>query len=133
MIVGKHVIADFLLTPAWRTHAPAWSLMLYGVDYLEACLRLNNATIIDVKYHQFEGGGGVTAIFLLAESHLSVHTWPEHDGFCVDIFTCGNEVCPVMVLEKIKKDLDKVLAQTSVTILDRYIPQAINNIFEHKD
>jgi len=35
-------------------------------------------------------GGGLTAVFLLSESHLSIHTWPEHSFVALDIYTCGN-------------------------------------------
>ena len=52
-----------------------------------------NATLIDLRLKRFEGAG-VTAIALLAESHLSVHTWPEHGYAAVDIFTCGEQSDP---------------------------------------
>jgi len=41
-------------------------------------------------FHQFEPFG-VTGVFVLAESHMSVHTWPEKNFVAVDIFTCGEE------------------------------------------
>ncbi|MBI5833638.1 MAG: adenosylmethionine decarboxylase [Armatimonadetes bacterium] len=58
------------------------------------------AQLIDYRLHHFSPGGGVTAIALLATSHLSLHTWPEH-GYCaVDVFTCGpcdpHAVLPVL-------------------------------------
>lgn len=41
-------------------------------------------------FHQFEGEGGVTGVVVLAESHVSVHTWPERDGFVnIDVFVCN--------------------------------------------
>ena len=41
-------------------------------------------------FHQFEGGGGITGVVVLAESHVSVHTWPERDGFVnIDVFVCN--------------------------------------------
>lgn len=49
------------------------------------------ATVVGEEFHQFEPEG-VSGVLLIAESHLSVHTWPE-DGFAaVDIFTCGAEM-----------------------------------------
>lgn len=51
--------------------------------------RRGGATIYHQYWHQFEPWG-VTGFLLLKESHISVHTWPEEDGFAaVDIFPCG--------------------------------------------
>lgn len=55
---------------------------------LTAALRASGATILDQRVHQFLPHG-VTALWLLAESHLSVHTWPEERLACIDLFTCG--------------------------------------------
>lgn len=41
-------------------------------------------------FHQFKPVG-VTGILLLPESHISVHTWPEHESLAIDIFSCGNK------------------------------------------
>ena len=55
---------------------------------LLAATRESGATILADHFHQFEPQG-VTGVVLLAESHLSVHTWPEEGLITVDIFTCG--------------------------------------------
>ena len=80
-------------------------LELYGCDYEklndESFLRciLNNsatlakATVLNLISNKFEPQG-VTAIALLAESHLSIHTWPELRYSAVDIFTCGQNMKP---------------------------------------
>lgn len=47
-------------------------------------------TLLDVVSNKFEPQG-VTAVGLLAESHMSIHTWPEHGYAAVDIFTCGSD------------------------------------------
>lgn len=46
------------------------------------------ATILDRRFHRFEGGG-VSGMLLLAESHLSIHTWPALGRAAVDVYTCG--------------------------------------------
>jgi S-adenosylmethionine decarboxylase len=46
------------------------------------------ATVLHVHLHRFEGGG-VSGVAVLAESHISVHTWPEHGLATFDIFMCG--------------------------------------------
>ena len=61
-----------------------------------------NATILHSYFHKFDQGEGVTGIIALAESHISVHTWPEHFYMAIDIFMCGDsnpELC-VDILKK---------------------------------
>lgn len=52
------------------------------------------STLLKLSSHKFEPQG-VTAVGLLAESHLSIHTWPENGYAAVDAFTCGEEADPV--------------------------------------
>lgn len=47
------------------------------------------ATIIGHAFHQFSPQG-VTGVVIIAESHICIHTWPEHSYAAVDIFTCGD-------------------------------------------
>lgn len=47
------------------------------------------ATVLHCHLHCFAGAGGVTGVALLAESHISIHTWPEFDYAAIDIFMCG--------------------------------------------
>lgn len=60
------------------------------------------ATLLYIHLHQFELNGGITGIALLAESHISIHTWPEDGYAAVDIFTCGlaNPECAIPVIER---------------------------------
>lgn len=51
------------------------------------------ATIVDVSFHEFNPFG-ISGMVIIAESHLSIHTWPEHAYAAVDIFTCGNIIKP---------------------------------------
>ena len=57
-----------------------------------------NATLLKQVSQQFEPQG-VTALGLLAESHVSVHTWPEHGYAAVDVFTCGNRAMPELACD----------------------------------
>lgn len=47
------------------------------------------ATLLDFRLHGFGPGQGITAIALLAESHISIHSWPEHGYAAADLFLCG--------------------------------------------
>ncbi len=51
------------------------------------------ATIIDVVFHEFNPFG-VSGVVVIAESHLSIHTWPEYRYAAVDIFSCGDALKP---------------------------------------
>ncbi len=55
------------------------------------------ATILDDHFHQFHPIG-VSGVVLIAESHISVHTWPESGFAAVDIFTCG-EMKPQVAID----------------------------------
>ena len=51
------------------------------------------ATIVDVSFHEFSPFG-ISGMVVIAESHLSIHTWPEYSYAAVDIFTCGDLIDP---------------------------------------
>jgi len=51
------------------------------------------ATLLSVRTHQF-APQGVSGVAIIAESHISIHTWPEYNYAAVDIFTCGDRVDP---------------------------------------
>jgi len=55
------------------------------VDAAAAC----GATLLDIKLHSFGDQSGITGVALLAESHISIHTWPEQDYAALDVFMCG--------------------------------------------
>jgi len=50
-----------------------------------------NATIVQQYFHQFSPYG-VSGTVVIAESHINIHTWPEHDYAAIDIFTCSEEM-----------------------------------------
>ena len=51
------------------------------------------ATVLGESFHQFSPQG-ISGVVVIAESHLFIHTWPEHGYVAADIFTCGNSVQP---------------------------------------
>jgi len=54
---------------------------------------LAESTLLGVQSHKFDPQG-VTAVALLAESHISIHTWPENGMAVCDVFTCGDHTNP---------------------------------------
>ena len=63
---------------------------------------ISNSKILKIDYHEFTPQG-VTGFALLAESHLSIHTWPEKGIAKCDIFTCNNNNDPLAAIEYLKK------------------------------
>lgn len=63
-------------------------------DHIDRSLReaalAAGATILHSHFHHFSPNGGVSGVVVLAESHISIHTWPERDFAAVDIFMCGS-------------------------------------------
>ncbi|MBU2513310.1 adenosylmethionine decarboxylase [bacterium] len=67
-----------------------------------AAAKAANATIINHYFHKFSPCG-VSGVIVIAESHIAIHTWPEH-GYCaIDIFTCGNLIDNDSALDVLKK------------------------------
>lgn len=56
---------------------------------LRAAAKACGATLLHIHLHQFTGSGGISGVAVLAESHISVHTWPERGFAAFDVFMCG--------------------------------------------
>ena len=67
------------------------------------------ATIVGESFHQFHPQG-VTGILAIAESHLCIHTWPEHGYAAADVFTCGESFSPKKAAQIL---IDKLESQDS--------------------
>ena len=67
--------------------------------------KLAKATVLSLISNKFEPYG-VTAIALLAESHLSIHTWPESQYSAIDIFTCGRNMKPKLASQFLIESLE---------------------------
>jgi S-adenosylmethionine decarboxylase len=79
---GMHLLVD--LWGASNLDDPA----LIDAALREAAI-IAGATILHSHFHHFTPNGGVSGVVVLAESHISIHTWPERNFAAVDIFMCG--------------------------------------------
>jgi len=71
------------------------------------------ATILGESFHQFNPKG-VSGVLIIAESHLTIHTWPEYYYAAADIFTCGTTVSPEKAAEVI---IDRMNPRTHSVVL----------------
>lgn len=67
---------------------------LDDIDHIERtlkrCVEAAGATLLHIHLHRFGSGGGVSGVAVLAESHISFHSWPEADYAALDVFMCGS-------------------------------------------
>ena len=107
VFAGTHVLLD-----VWGARH------LDDPEYIERAMRraaaVSGATVLHVHLHRFGEGGGVTGVAVLAESHISVHTWPERGFAAFDVFMCGR--CrPELAAEALRSALDPERTEASVT------------------
>ncbi len=106
--LGLHILAD-----------------LYGVNpdlidrvedirhLLESAVKVADLTKISSHYYQFQPHGA-TGVVLLAESHISIHTWPEHGLATVDVYTCGDPY-------KAYRAMDYIISTLEPTRIDKQV------------
>ena len=69
---------------------------------MKSAVHAANANLLDIFVHEFSPQG-VTGVAVLAESHLSIHTWPEYGYVAADVFTCGSTTKPEAAAEVLRK------------------------------
>ncbi len=95
--LGIHLIAEF-----WGGKTIENSKELEKI--LKLAAKKAGNTPLEFASHKFNPHG-MTGVLLLAESHISFHSWPEHNYIALDIFTCGPKTFPERALEALKKEL----------------------------
>ena len=68
-------------------------------------VRKSKSTMVEASFHQFQPEG-VSGMFLIKESHIAIHTWPEERYAAADIFTCGQEMDPYIAIEVMKEKFE---------------------------
>ena len=84
--------------------------------------KVAGATLINLVTHSFKPQG-VTGLALLAESHISIHTWPEIGYAAIDVFTCGDHTMPEKACKFFVKDL--LAKHFSFRNIEREIPSGV--------
>ena len=101
---GTHVSEDrkdfFVVKHGVRCAGTHLIVDLYGAEKLDdlahidatlrRCVEAAGATLLHIHLHHFTPNGGVSGVAVLAESHISIHSWPEADYAALDVFMCGH-------------------------------------------
>lgn len=90
-------------------------------DVMTMAAEAANATLLSISTKKFDPQG-VTAVALLSESHLSIHTWPEYGYAAIDVFTCGERTDPELACDFLRKSFKAT--HGSIQILKRVCPNA---------
>ena len=97
-IVGKHCILELYECDQIRLNDEAFVRTI-----VTSASKIAGATLLNMITHKFEPQG-VTGLALLAESHISVHTWPESGYAAIDVFTCGKQTIPEKACQLLAKE-----------------------------
>ncbi|MFG6116486.1 adenosylmethionine decarboxylase [Halobacillus sp. MO56] len=105
--MGRHVIAEL-----WNCNMDK----LNDINYIEkvfvdAALRAG-AEVREVAFHKF-APHGVSGVVIISESHLTIHSFPEHGYASIDVYTCGDRIDPNVAADYIVEALD---AQTNESV-----------------
>ncbi|MDI3299268.1 MAG: adenosylmethionine decarboxylase [Bacillota bacterium] len=87
--VGHHVLLD-----VWGVPFETLNDLDGMRDLLREAARISGATVVEETFHRFPVQG-LSGVLVLAESHISVHTTPEHGYASFDVFTCGENMRPM--------------------------------------
>ena len=103
LAVGEHVLGELSGVSAEYLNDEVFLRSVF-----EKVLKLAGTTVCNIVSKHFEPQG-VTVLALLAESHASIHTYPEFGSLFVDVFTCGNRAKPQEALRLLIEELQPVL------------------------
>ncbi len=123
-ILGRHLVAELSDCNARVLN----DLPELKRSLLEAARR-SGALVVDSVFHRYNPQG-LSGIIIIAESHLSIHTWPEYNYAAIDCFTCGTSVDPYKAIEFMKDALS--CKSVKVRELKRGIPSDSDSIIAHK-
>jgi S-adenosylmethionine decarboxylase len=111
--LGRHLLLELFDCDADAIS----SLEIVKTSMVEAARRVQ-ATIVDVVFHEFNPFG-ISGVVVIAESHLAIHTWPEHRYAAVDVFSCGRVLQPEVAADYLVERFGA--ARASVVELQRGI------------
>ena len=107
ILIMKHILFDLKDCP---------SELLDNEEHIRMSLyvaaKVSNSELININAHKFKPQG-VTGLAMLADSHISIHTWPEKNVAKCDIFTCGDKCLPELAVQYLTEEALKAAETTS--------------------
>jgi len=97
--LGRHILLDL-----YNCESESLNNVETLEKILEKSAREAKATILQKSFHKFNPHG-ISGFILIAESHLSIHVWPEYRYAAIDIYTCGNKALPEKAMEVLIAEL----------------------------
>jgi S-adenosylmethionine decarboxylase len=98
--LGIHLLIEF-----WSCNRQKIDDMDYLENIMAQAAEVAGATVLKTAFQDFNPQG-VSGVVVIAESHLTIHTWPEHGYAAVDIFTCGSTVDPWRATRYLEQELE---------------------------
>jgi S-adenosylmethionine decarboxylase len=123
-ILGRHLIVEYC-----ECDRKALDDLAYLEYHMNEAVRKSGATIVRSMFHRYNPQG-VSGAVIIAESHISIHSWPEYGYAAVDFFTCGQSVDPLKAAEYMKEKLG--CAHAEIKELRRGIPSDVDEVIDHK-
>jgi len=112
-VLGQHVLLELYECPIDLLRSP-----MHNERVLLAAATALGAQVIESRFHTFSPYGN-SGVVIIAESHLTIHTWPEYGYAAVDVFSCG-ELDLAAGIEELKTGFQAKRSE------ERYIERGIN-------
>jgi S-adenosylmethionine decarboxylase len=106
-VIGKHLTVDM-----YGCGFEQLNNLEFIKNAMLAAVSEANMTLLNFTYHKFEPQG-LTALALLAESHMSIHTYPEMGYAAIDVFTCGDHSRPDLAVQVLNRFLQPEKTKTT--------------------
>ncbi len=123
-MLGRHLIVEFV-----DCNNGMLDNLAALEQHMKESVRRAGATIVESVFHRYNPQG-VSGVVVIAESHISIHTWPEYGYAAVDFFTCGDTVDPYKAHDYMKEALGA--QSSSIQELRRGIPSDVDEVISHK-
>jgi len=101
VVVGRHIYGNL-----YECNRDVLADEAKLIHIVKEAVRIANSALLSIGAYRFGATGGITIFAVIAESHISIHTWPEYGFATVDVYTCGNHTDPEAAFDYIARELE---------------------------